>query len=728
MHLKLTQSLENEKLDLQVKIATEENGNDVLQASLERRKQDLYERLLTLEQDISFFPPFLPIRKQVLSISYPKIIKETCRNKGIGFASVELNLERKSFDGYQNVNFAHISSFNFKRNPYKGRGNSIQNYPSVAKAIDNELDFEKLESKSIGGDDVAKLRDQLERERDVRAGLEYGLKMPLEESTVLPDIDDKIRKEIKETALAEAEISNLEQKIADLHVQIDQQRQQDRGPNALSGAFHESASTQDSFYTSDNHPAKEEPDSNNKDGEKSSATSIVLPPDIRNGISNEAELFHQEQSSKEQNADSTVLTTNLPSDHLNVETQASPSSLETQEPDKQQLDLTSQNGSLGSATVSSSFNCESAVTQDPPSFDKQQSPKMQNLDSTVLTSDSSTSYQSVQTRAALSSSEYQAQQKQQPDTTIQNSTKCEGASTSSSSSHQSVKTRALPSSSEYQAPEKQQPETTLQNGTEYEGAVTSSSSNHESISGQEPQSFPKKQSPKKQHPESTGTTTNSSTGRLSVKTQLSSSPSENQTLNKQHPDSTVQNNTKFEGSATSSASKYDIVTRQDLPSLSSKLPNQKQHLNQKLQPDSPYPNRNKYGGAAPSSVSEFEKALGQNPSSYLSDKQLSSSQQPQSTTKNNKQLSNNQQTHSNSKSKSKGTSTGEESTKVGSSKKSSGKGEGTSGSHAMSRLTNLLNYMKERRSLDEAHNQDASKTHASEGPSLGHPSETTNSR
>ncbi|KAL5720104.1 hypothetical protein ACHQM5_012803 [Ranunculus cassubicifolius] len=121
------QRLELEKKDLLNRISKEEKGNAILQASLERRKQALNERRLTLEQD------------------------------------------------------------------------------------------------------VTRLQEQLQGERDLRSALELGLGLP---SGKLPDsrgMTSKTRAELEEIALAEADVARLKQKVTELHGQLNQQRQQHYG-------------------------------------------------------------------------------------------------------------------------------------------------------------------------------------------------------------------------------------------------------------------------------------------------------------------------------------------------------------------------------------------------------------------------------------------------------------------------------------------------------------------
>ncbi|XP_062189318.1 rho GTPase-activating protein 7-like isoform X2 [Phragmites australis] len=115
------------KNDLQMRIAKEARGNAILQASLERRKQALHERRVTLEQDVS------------------------------------------------------------------------------------------------------KLQEQLQAERDLRTALEVGLSMSSSQFSSSRSMDSKTKAELEEIALAEADVARLKQKVAELHLQLNQQRQHQYG-------------------------------------------------------------------------------------------------------------------------------------------------------------------------------------------------------------------------------------------------------------------------------------------------------------------------------------------------------------------------------------------------------------------------------------------------------------------------------------------------------------------
>ncbi|XP_070018476.1 rho GTPase-activating protein 7-like isoform X3 [Nicotiana sylvestris] len=77
--------------------------------------------------------------------------------------------------------------------------------------------------------DVARLQEQLQAERDLRAALEVGLSMSSGQLSGSRGMDSKTRAELEEIALAEADVARLKQKVAELHHQLNQQRQHHYG-------------------------------------------------------------------------------------------------------------------------------------------------------------------------------------------------------------------------------------------------------------------------------------------------------------------------------------------------------------------------------------------------------------------------------------------------------------------------------------------------------------------
>ncbi|KAA8538167.1 hypothetical protein F0562_027775 [Nyssa sinensis] len=77
--------------------------------------------------------------------------------------------------------------------------------------------------------DVARLQDQLQKERELRTLLEAGLKMPQHSLPISSTTDEKIKAELDEIAQVEVDVINLKLKADDLGVQLNQQREQNYG-------------------------------------------------------------------------------------------------------------------------------------------------------------------------------------------------------------------------------------------------------------------------------------------------------------------------------------------------------------------------------------------------------------------------------------------------------------------------------------------------------------------
>lgn len=77
--------------------------------------------------------------------------------------------------------------------------------------------------------DIQRLQKQLQAERDLRAALEVGLGMSPGQLSGSYGMDPKIRAELEEIALAEADVARLKQNVAELHCQLNLQRQHHLG-------------------------------------------------------------------------------------------------------------------------------------------------------------------------------------------------------------------------------------------------------------------------------------------------------------------------------------------------------------------------------------------------------------------------------------------------------------------------------------------------------------------
>ncbi|KAJ6424608.1 hypothetical protein OIU84_025395 [Salix udensis] len=128
------------------------------------------------------------------------------------------------------------SNLNGKRSTFWGRSNARKttSMESVDSSGEEELAIQRLEIaknelRQRIAKEVARLQEQLQAERDLRAALEVGLSMSSGQFSNSRSMDSKTRAELEEIALAEADVTRLKQKVAELHHQLNQQRQHHYG-------------------------------------------------------------------------------------------------------------------------------------------------------------------------------------------------------------------------------------------------------------------------------------------------------------------------------------------------------------------------------------------------------------------------------------------------------------------------------------------------------------------
>ncbi|XP_010519801.1 PREDICTED: rho GTPase-activating protein 6 isoform X2 [Tarenaya hassleriana] len=86
--------------------------------------------------------------------------------------------------------------------------------------------------------DVARLQEQLQAERDLRSALEVGLNMSYGQLSS-HGVDSNTRVELEEIALAEADVARLKQKVAELHHQLNQKRHHHLGSLSETHGHHQ---------------------------------------------------------------------------------------------------------------------------------------------------------------------------------------------------------------------------------------------------------------------------------------------------------------------------------------------------------------------------------------------------------------------------------------------------------------------------------------------------------
>ncbi|KAK2377609.1 Rho GTPase-activating protein 7, variant 3 [Trifolium repens] len=173
-------------------------------------------------------------------------------------------IETQSGSGKQTGKASSGTSFSAKRSSFWGRSNPRKSpsVESVDSSGEEELAIQRLEiakndlqhriAKEARGNailqaslerrkqalherrlaleqDVSRLQEQLQAERDLRAALEVGLSMSSGQISNSRGMDSKTKAELEEIALAEADVARLKQKVAELHHQLNQQRQHHYG-------------------------------------------------------------------------------------------------------------------------------------------------------------------------------------------------------------------------------------------------------------------------------------------------------------------------------------------------------------------------------------------------------------------------------------------------------------------------------------------------------------------
>ncbi|MFS8007512.1 putative Rho GTPase activation protein [Helianthus anomalus] len=93
--------------------------------------------------------------------------------------------------------------------------------------------------------DVSRLQEQLQAERDLRSILEVGLSMSSAPVSQSHNMDPKTRAELEEIAISEADVARLKQKVAELHQQLHQQRHHGYLSDASDGHQHQRIFQQD---------------------------------------------------------------------------------------------------------------------------------------------------------------------------------------------------------------------------------------------------------------------------------------------------------------------------------------------------------------------------------------------------------------------------------------------------------------------------------------------------
>ncbi|XP_059665405.1 rho GTPase-activating protein 7-like [Cornus florida] len=211
-----------------------------------------------------------PRKKSESELDSPEILpgSESTRSMGEVLSSMDPGLPQSVLgpesSAEKSISKLTNSNLNVKRSTFWGKG-AVRKMPSmesVDSSGEEELAIQRLEitkndlqhriAKEARGNailqaslerrkqalherrlaleqDVSRLQEQLQAERDLRAALEVGLSMSSGQISSSRGMDSKTRAELEEIALAEADVARLKQKVAELHHQLNQQRQNHYG-------------------------------------------------------------------------------------------------------------------------------------------------------------------------------------------------------------------------------------------------------------------------------------------------------------------------------------------------------------------------------------------------------------------------------------------------------------------------------------------------------------------
>ncbi|KAK8543393.1 hypothetical protein V6N12_015943 [Hibiscus sabdariffa] len=205
--------------------------------------------------DATNVPSVLPTGESYRSMG--EILSSMDRSHPVSSPGLESSTEKP-------VGKAKGSSLNVKKSTFWGRSNArkTSSMDSVESSGEEELAIQRLEitkndlqhriAKEARGnailqaslerrkqvlherrlaleEDVSRLQEQLQAERDLRAALEVGLSIPSGQFSSSNGMDSKTRAELEEIALAEADVARLKQKVSERHHQLSQQRQHHYG-------------------------------------------------------------------------------------------------------------------------------------------------------------------------------------------------------------------------------------------------------------------------------------------------------------------------------------------------------------------------------------------------------------------------------------------------------------------------------------------------------------------
>ncbi|XXG77190.1 hypothetical protein AAC387_Pa08g1387 [Persea americana] len=368
--------------------------------------------------------------------------------------------------------------------------------------------------------DVARLQDQLQKERELRATLESALTMPLGNLPISSTLDHKMKAEIEELALAETAVINLTQKAADLQVQLNQRRQDNHVAACQScKALHQEKIKDEQKDIQTTAGERHHESSPMHEDCPSLSNKHPLETDNENAMTQDPALSSKQHSQKKQ-IDSTshnkTKAMGMTTDSQNVATQDPPSSSNKQPSTKLQTDMLRENNnktnSTGDKTSLSADRVNETFSKKQHSQKKQLGSKSHNKTKSVgKTASLSTDADNVATQDSPSLSDKRPSKKPQPDLVSENSmTKSTGDTTSLLTDCEDA-VMQNPALSSKQTSQKKQIDSTSHNKTKAMGTTPSLSTDSQNVATQDNSSLSNKQTPKKLQPDLVSETSTKST-------------------------------------------------------------------------------------------------------------------------------------------------------------------------------------------------------------------------
>ncbi|PAN50548.1 hypothetical protein PAHAL_9G526800 [Panicum hallii] len=160
------------------------------------------------------------------SSSRPELMEKTSKRNSWGRTSARKDLSTEEADCRNDDDEAHIVKLENNKSHLQSKITEEVRENTVLQASLERRKGALHERRVALEKEVENLRDQLQKERNLRASLESGLMNMRRGHVSFPStIDSKTKADLEEVAAAEADIMNLKQKVSDLRGQLNNQAQ-----------------------------------------------------------------------------------------------------------------------------------------------------------------------------------------------------------------------------------------------------------------------------------------------------------------------------------------------------------------------------------------------------------------------------------------------------------------------------------------------------------------------